>query len=112
MINSIFHKINPTVLIIFILFCFNTSYAQINYQHFLLKGQTELQKEDYLQSIKSFNIALTAKGDGFEAFFLRGIAKFSLGDYRGASNDFTSTIKIHPLYARAYQYRGISYDRL
>lgn len=86
--------------------------AQINYHHFLVKGQNEIQKNKYVDAIHSLNTALKSKSDGFEALFLRGIAKFSLSDYRGAVNDFTKTVNLHPLYARAYQYRGISYDRL
>ncbi len=99
-------------IIIFLVFIAEISNSQINYRHFIGKGQTELQREKYLDAIKSFNIAVSAKKDGFEAYFLRGIAKFSLGDFRGAVNDFAKTISFHPLYSRAYQYRGISYDRL
>ncbi len=95
-----------------LLFIYNLSFSQINYQHFIFKGQTELQKEKYIDAIRSLNTAIISKNDAFEAYFLRGIAKFSLGDYQGAVNDFTKTVKLHPLYVRAYQYRGISYDRL
>ncbi|PKP31110.1 MAG: hypothetical protein CVT99_10665 [Bacteroidetes bacterium HGW-Bacteroidetes-16] len=86
--------------------------AQINYDHFIRSGQGELQKENYLGAIKDFNTAIFSHHKGFEAFFLRGIAKFSLGDYSGATDDFTTTVDIHPLYARAYLYRGISFDQL
>lgn len=86
--------------------------AQINYKHFVNEGRLELTKENYLGAIKSFNTALYSNKDGFEAYFLRGIAKFSLGDFKGADLDFSSTLRIHPLYVRAYHYRGISRDRL
>jgi len=86
--------------------------AQINYRHFVNEGRFELSKENYLGAIKAFNTALYTKKDGFEAYFLRGIAKFSLGDSKGAENDFSATLKIHPLYVRAYHYRGIARDRL
>ena len=42
----------------------------------------------------------------------RSIAKYSLNDYIGAVDDFTKTLEIHPLYIRAYHYRGIVHDRL
>ncbi len=86
--------------------------GQINYEHFLRAGQLDLQKEDYLSAVKKFNIAISSRPDGFEAYFLRGIAKFSLGDFHGARNDFSKTIGMHPLYVRAYLYRGISNERL
>lgn len=86
--------------------------GQINYEHFIRAGQIDLQKEDYLSAVKHFNTAIRSKSDGFEAYFLRGIAKFSLGDFQGAKNDFSKTISMHPLYVRAYHYRGISLDRM
>jgi tetratricopeptide (TPR) repeat protein len=85
--------------------------SQIKYQHFLFAGQNDLQKERYIDAIKKFNTAIYSKPDAFEAYFLRGIAKFSLGDFQGAINDFSTTISFHPLYVRAYHYRGISRDR-
>ncbi len=86
--------------------------GQINYRHFLLAGQQELAKENYVQAINYFNTAIYSRNEGFEAWFLRGIAKYSLGDYKGAASDFSQTIGIHPLYTRAYLYRGICYDHM
>lgn len=86
--------------------------SQVNYDHFVRLGQMELQKSNYLSAINNFNTAIYSKKDGFEAYFLRGIAKFSLGDFQGAINDFTVTVTQHPLYVRAYHYRGISRDRM
>ncbi len=86
--------------------------AQISYKHFLTIGQSELARENYLGAINNFNTALESNKDGFEAWFLRGIAKYSLGDYEGAVNDFSQTVKLHPLYTRAYLYRGICYDKI
>lgn len=103
--------ISGTALII-MLFAALPAFTQINYQHFLFAGQNDLHKEEYLAAINKFNIAISSKKNGFEAYFLRGIAKFSLGDFQGAINDFSKTISIHTLYVRAYHYRGISRDRI
>jgi tetratricopeptide (TPR) repeat protein len=115
MIKSIKQGFNSpkygVVLVVLMLLSVSIS-AQINYDHFLFAGQRDLHEEKYLDAITKFNIALSAKQDGFEAYFLRGIAKFSLGDFQGAINDFSKTISIHPLYVRAYHYRGISRDRV
>ena len=75
-------------------------------------GKLELSKENYSEAIKNFNIAIIAKPNDFEAYFLRGISKYSLGDFDGAVEDFTRTLEIHPLYVRAYHYRGVANDRL
>ena len=106
--SGIFQALVFTVVLFFTL---DVS-AQINYEHFIRAGRMDLQKEDYISAVKNFNTAIYSRSDGFEAYFLRGIAKFSLGDFQGAKNDFTKTISMHPLYVRAYHYRGISLDRM
>lgn len=112
--NNLFSKsgIFKTIILTLVLFFSWDVSGQINYDHFIRAGQIDLQKEDYLSAVKNFNTAIYSKPDGFEAYFLRGIAKFSLGDFQGAQNDFTKTIKMHPLYVRAYHYRGIALDRM
>ena len=86
--------------------------AQVSYRHFLLAGQMELSRENYVAAINNFNTAIQSNAEGFEAWFLRGIAKYSLGDYQGAASDFSYTIAMHPLYTRAYLYRGICSDQM
>ncbi len=97
---------------IFTLLISNTSKGQINYRHFIFAGQIALSEKNYTEAIRDLNTAIESKPDGFEAYFLRGIAKYYLGDYKGAAGDFSKTVSIHPLYTRAYQYRGIAYDRM
>ena len=109
---KIFKSVFSWIMLILLLFMAVPAFTQINYEHFLYAGQRDLNKNEYLDAIKKFNIALSSKRDGFEAYFLRGIAKFSLGDFQGAINDFSKTISIHPLYVRAYHYHGISCDRV
>ena len=66
--------------------------AQINHRHYVLMGKIELSKENYTEAIKNFNVAIIAKPNDFEAYFLRGIAKYYLSDYSGAVDDFTRTL--------------------
>ncbi|HOI31250.1 MAG: tetratricopeptide repeat protein [Bacteroidales bacterium] len=96
----------------FALLCSLSSKAQVNYRHFVLAGRIDLSEERFLEAIQNFNTALRYKSDHFEAYFLRGVAKFSLSDYQGAFEDFSKTLEIHPLYVRAWHYRGITNDRL
>lgn len=86
--------------------------AQYNHRHYILMGRIDLSNQEYSEAIQNFNIAILAKPNDFEGYFLRGIAKYSLSDFNGAIEDFTRTIELHPLYVRAYQYRGIANDNL
>jgi tetratricopeptide (TPR) repeat protein len=94
------------------LFLANTLEAQVNHRHFILSGRIHLSEDRFVEAIQHFNTAIRTRPDNFEAYFLRGVAKYNLSDYRGAADDFTATIERHPLYTRAYHYRGIAHDRL
>ena len=87
-------------------------HAQVNYSYFLRAGNSDIINEHYVDAVKKLNTAIAYNKDGFEAYFLRGIAKYYLGDFEGAKSDFSETLQIHSLYTRAYFYRGICYDRL
>jgi len=100
------------VFIGFLLICSLNSQAQVNYRHFVLAGRIDLSEDRFLDAIRNFNTAIRYKSDIFEAYFLRGVAKYSLSDYQGAYEDFSKTIAIHPLYVRAWHYRGITNDRM
>jgi tetratricopeptide (TPR) repeat protein len=95
-----------------LLICSTSGITQVNYRHFVLAGRIDLSEDRFLDAIRNFNTALRYKSDHFEAYFLRGVAKFSLSDYQGAYEDFSKTLEIHPLYVRAWHYRGITNDRL
>lgn len=103
-----------SIILIFLLscLCIASARAQINYMNFIFMAKHELSEQRYTEAIQRLNIAISAKPDNFDGYFLRGVAKYSLGDYRGAIDDFTKTLDIHPLYVRALQYRGISHAQL
>ncbi|MCX8194741.1 MAG: tetratricopeptide repeat protein [Candidatus Micrarchaeota archaeon] len=48
----------------------------------------------------------------FISYSNRGVAKFSLGDYIGAIEDFTKAIELNPNYAEAYYNRGLAKVKL
>ena len=92
--------------ILFILLIAHNAYSQLNHKHYILMGRIDLSEENYSEAIRNFNMAIIAKPNDFEGYFLRGVAKYSLNDFTGAVKDFTKTLEIHPLYVRAYHYRG------
>lgn len=101
-------KIVLSVLIISVI----PAFGQVNLEHFIRQGRIALYKNEYSEAIKHFNVVIERKKDPFEEYFYRGIAKYNLGDYRGAAFDFTQTVDIHPFYYRAYHYRGVTYSSM
>ena len=99
-------------ILFFISLIFNVAQAQINYAHFIQQARLDLTEGRYKESISGLNVAIAAKPENFEGYFLRGLAKYSLEDFTGAITDFDKTLEIHPMYVRAFQYRAISNDRL
>jgi len=100
-------KMKWTLIFLLLLFPAVLS-AQVNISHFMHSGRYEISQGNYAESIKKFNIVITYKPDLFEPYFLRGIAKLYLGDYKGAEADLSMAVMIHPLYSHAYHYRAIA----
>jgi len=100
-------KLRWTIILFFLLFPAVLN-AQVNISHFMHSGRYELSQANYAESIKKFNIVIIYKPDLFEPYFLRGIAKLYLGDYKGADHDLSMAVTIHPLYSHAYHYRAIA----
>ncbi|MBQ0129198.1 MAG: tetratricopeptide repeat protein, partial [bacterium] len=100
------------LILIFISLIFNVAQAQINYAHFIQQARLDLTEGRFKEGISGLNVAIAAKPENFEGYFLRGLAKFSLEDFTGAITDFDKTLEIHPMYVRALQYRAVCNDRL
>ena len=100
------------VLLFFLVFTFSNIFSQVNYRYFLISANDDISNKKYVDAVTKLNTALKYNPDGFEAYFLRGVAKYNLGDYSGAVSDFTNTVNIHSLYIRAYFYRGVCYEKL
>ncbi|HON18771.1 MAG TPA: tetratricopeptide repeat protein [Salinivirgaceae bacterium] len=88
------------------------AYGQLNIAYYLGAGRYDLYKENYLEAISRFTAVINSKPNLSEAYFLRGIAKYNLSDYRGALEDFTQAVTINPFFADAFHYRGITYEQL
>ena len=99
-------------LLLFLVLTGFTALSQVNYRYFLRSANDDIAEKRFVDAVTKLNTALKYKPDGFEAYFLRGVAKYNLGDYAGAVSDFTNTVNIHSLYIRAYFYRGICYESL
>ena len=82
--------------------------AQLNKRYFFWMGRNLLMEDSYEAAIETLNVLLKVDDTLHEAYFLRGIAKYNLGDLLGAEHDFSEAIERNPVYTMAYNYRAIT----
>ena len=87
------------------------SYAQYDKDAFFMRGRRALAEGKYAQAIENFNILAQLDTADYWNFFFRGIAKYNLGDLRGAKRDFDRSVRINPIFTSGYHYRGITDSR-
>ncbi len=77
----------------------------------MYRGRVALADGKYAQAIENFNILARLDTADYENYFFRGIAKYNLGDFRGAKTDFNAAVRINPVFTSGYHYRGITESR-
>lgn len=82
--------------------------AQLNTQRMMDIGRNAIYFDDYVLSIRYFNMVINAKPYLYEPYFYRGLAKFYLDDYSGADLDCTQAILRNPYFPNSYLVRGLS----
>ena len=93
---------------VFLLTCIADLYAQYDKDMFYYRGRTALADGKYAQAIENFNVITQLDTADYWSFFFRGIAKYNLGDIRGARQDFDRSVRINPIFTSGYHYRGIA----
>jgi len=86
--------------------------AQYDTDVFYMRGRQALADGKYAQAIEQFNILTRLDTTDHWTYFFRGIAKYNLGDLRGAQNDFNTSVRINPVFTSGYHYRAITYSRV
>ena len=87
--------------------CSLVAKAQLNVEHVMMVGRNALYFEDYVLSIRYFNMVIGVRPRLSEPYFYRGLAKYNLDDYKGASDDLTLSIEKNPYVSKSYQLRGL-----
>ena len=101
-------KGKPFLLLLLFLIIPLVSLAQLNLNYFIQKGKYKLYYYKYSEAIEAFNTVIKHKPNYAEAFYLRGIAKYNLGDFYGAEKDYSKTLEFKSNSAKAYYYRGMT----
>ena len=85
--------------------------AQYDKDVFYMRGRQALADGKYAEAIEQFNILARLDTANCWNFFFRGIAKYDLGDIRGAQKDFDRSVRINPVFTNGYHYRAITLSR-
>jgi tetratricopeptide (TPR) repeat protein len=102
-----------SLLIAFLLLIAGLSelHAQYDKDVFYMRGRRALADGKYALAIENFNILTQLDTTDHWTFFFRGIAKYNLGDLRGAKSDFDRSVRINPVFTSGYHYKGITDSR-
>lgn len=85
--------------------------AQYDKDVFFMRGRHALADGKYSLAIENFNVLSQLDTADYWTFFFRGIAKYNLGDLRGARRDFDRSVRLNPVFTSGYHYRGITESR-
>ncbi|MBQ8062014.1 MAG: tetratricopeptide repeat protein [Bacteroidales bacterium] len=85
--------------------------AQYDKDVFMFRGRQALAEGRYSDAIGQFNILARLDTADCWIYFYRGIAKYNLGDIRGAQTDFDSSVRINPVFTNGFHFRAITLSR-
>ena len=107
------HKLLKSLIIAFLALMAGTYdlAAQYDKDMFYMRGRQALSEGKYALAIENFNVLSQLDTSDYWTFFFRGIAKYNLGDLRGAKQDFDRSVRINPVFTSGYHYRGITESR-
>lgn len=100
------------ILVTLLAVCVGESHAQYNKRYIAWASRNMLASDNYKDAIDILNLLIRSDRESYEAYFLRGYAKFGLGDMVGAESDLSKAIEINPVYTEAFHYRGIVYAEM
>ena len=105
-------QVAKSIIISLMLLVSSVASAQLNTDRVMNIGRNALYFEDYVLAIQYFNQVIKVKPYMAEPYFLRGAAKLSLDDYKGAEEDCSICIEYNPFIIGAYHVRGVARQNL
>ena len=85
------------VSLLFALCCAFTARAQYDKDVFMFRGRNALAEGRLAEAVSHFNILAQIDSTDYWTFFYWGIAKYNLGDIRGARTDFNTAVRLNPI---------------
>ena len=107
------HRLLKHLVLIFVLFVAGIQQLSAQYDKdvFMMRGRQAIADGKYALAIENFNVLAQLDTSFHWTYFFRGIAKYNLGDIRGARNDFDRSVRLNPVFTNGYHYRGIAESR-
>ena len=105
-------KIFVVILLTLMIVLPTESRAQYNRNYIYWMGQQCMVGNNYREAIDVLNVLLRHDEKDFDAYFLRGIAKYNMDDLLGADADFSRAVMLNPVFTGAFYYRAITRTRL
>lgn len=96
------------VLALLFFACVVPGMAQYNMKKLMAEGRRTLNEGYYVVAMQIFQRAAGLRPDLYEAWYLGGVAKYHLEDYKGAEDDCTRAIDINPFIVEIYELRAMS----
>lgn len=87
-------------------------HAQLNKAYFFYKGEEFMSQGQYNRALPYLNTLIGIDSSLAEGWFLRGVAKFNLGDVHGALSDLQRCTAVNPLLSQAYNSKAMVLNRL
>lgn len=84
-----------------------SAHAQINTDEVVEMGRVAMFYDDYATAIRYFDRALEAKPYLADAYYQRGLAQFSLADYKASEEDLSRAVMFNPFRVEYFQLRGL-----
>ncbi len=74
------------------------AHAQYDKDVFMFRGRNALAEGRLAEAVSNFNVLAQLDTTDYWTFFYRGIAKYNLGDIRGARTDFNTAVRLNPVF--------------
>lgn len=105
---AILHTFRRTAILVVLLVICLPLCAQYNIKKLMDEGRSSLDNGYYVVALQIFQRVVGLRPDKNEAWYLSGVSKYHLDDYKGAENDCTKAIDLNPFFVDYFELRAMS----
>lgn len=102
------HTLRRTAITVVLLVLCLPLFAQYNIKKLMDEGRSSLDNGYYVVAMQIFQRVVGLRPDKNEAWYLSGVSKYHLDDYKGAESDCTRAIDLNPFFVDYFELRAMS----